>query len=125
MIRLSKEQVILLHQRLIETTGGSSGIRDEGMLESALANPFQSFGDVELYPSIQAKAAQLCFSLVCNHPFVDGNKRIGAHAMLVFLAVNGIELNYTQEELIDIILAVASSHAKADDLLAWILTHQA
>ena len=82
MIRLSKEQVILLHQRLIETTGGSSGIRDEGMLESALSNPFQSFGDVELYPSIQAKAAQLCFGIVKNHPMIDGNKRLGTHVMV-------------------------------------------
>ena len=77
MIRLSKEQVILLHQRLIEATGGSNGIRDDGMLDSALANPFQSFGDEELYPSIQAKAAQICFGIVKNHPMVDGNKRLG------------------------------------------------
>ena len=77
MIRLSKEQVILLHKRLIEATGGREGIRDEGMLDSALANPFQSFGGEELYPSVQAKAAQLCFGIVKNHPMVDGNKRLG------------------------------------------------
>ena len=71
MIRLSKEQVVLLHERLIEATGGGDGIRDDGMLDSALANPFQSFGDEELYPSIQAKAAQLCFGIVKNHPMVD------------------------------------------------------
>ena len=104
MIRLSKEQVILLHQRLIETTGGSTGIRDEGMLESALSNPFQSFGDVELYPSIQAKAAQLCFGIVKNHPMIDGNKRLGTHVMLVFMALNGYELLYTQQELSNTIL---------------------
>lgn len=77
MIRLSKEQVILLHKRLIEATGGREGIRDEGMLDSALANPFQSFGNEELYPSVQTKAAQLCFGIVKNHPMVDGNKRLG------------------------------------------------
>lgn len=77
MIRLSKEQVILLHKRLIETTGGREGLRDEGMLDSALANPFQSFGNEELYPGVQAKAAQLCFGIVKNHPMVDGNKRLG------------------------------------------------
>lgn len=77
MIRLSKEQVILLHKRLIEATGGREGIRDEGMLDSALANPFQSFENEELYPSVQAKAAQLCFGIVKNHPMVDGNKRLG------------------------------------------------
>ena len=71
MIRLSKEQVILLHKRLIETTGGSDGIRDIGMLDSALANPFQSFENKELYPSVQAKAAQLCFGIVKNHPMID------------------------------------------------------
>ena len=77
-----------------------------------------------LYPSVQAKAAQLGFGLVCNHPFVDGNKRIGTHVMLVFLALNGIDLSYTQQELIDMIFAVASSQASAADLLQWIIQHQ-
>lgn len=108
MIRLSKEQVVLLHERLIEITGGSNGIRDVGMLESALANPFQSFGDEELYPSVQAKAAQLCFGIVKNHPMVDGNKRLGTHVMLVFLTLNGYELSYTQKELSDTILDLAA-----------------
>lgn len=75
MIRLTKEQVLMLHERLIQTTGGSLGIRDEGMLDSALSNPFQTFGGEELYPSIQAKAAQLCYGLVKNHSMIDGNKR--------------------------------------------------
>ena len=99
MIRLSKEQVLMLHTQLIETTGGSPGMRDEAMLDSALSNPFQSFGGEELYPTICTKAARLCFGLVKNHPMVDGNKRLGAHVMLVFLALNGCELSYTQEEL--------------------------
>jgi len=124
MIRLSKEQVILLHQRLIETTGGSSGIRDEGMLESALANPFQSFGDVELYPSIQAKAAQLCFGIVKNHPMIDGNKRLGIHVMLVFMAVNGYELLYTQQELSSTILDLAAGKIGFETILQWIIGHQ-
>lgn len=83
-----------------------------------------SAGSIYIHPYRQ-KAAQLGFGLVCNHPFVDGNKRIGAHVMLVFLAINGIELDYTQEELIDIILQIASGHSKANDLLEWILYHQA
>lgn len=99
MITLTKEQVLLLHERLIATTGGSKGIRDEGMLESALSNPFQTFGDEELYPSVQAKAAQLCYGLVKNHAMIDGNKRIGTHVMLVFLSLNGYELSYSQKEL--------------------------
>lgn len=124
MIRLSKEQVILLHKRLIETTGGSDGIRDIGMLDSALANPFQSFGNKELYPSVQAKAAQLCFGIVKNHPMIDGNKRLGAHVMLVFLALNGYELVYTQQELSGAILDLASGKMDADDILQWIISHQ-
>ena len=123
MIRLSKEQVILLHKRLIETTGGSDGIRDIGMLDSALANPFQSFENKELYPSVQAKAAQLCFGIVKNHPMIDGNKRLGAHVMLVFLALNGYELVYTQQELSVAILDLASGKMDADDILQWIISH--
>lgn len=124
MIRLSKEQVISLHERLIEVTGGSNGIREEGMLDSALANPFQSFGEEELYPSVQAKAAQLCFGIVKNHPMVDGNKRLGAHVMLVFLALNGYELSYSQEELSDIILSLASGKISSEDILRWIINHE-
>lgn len=124
MIRLSKEQVIKLHTQLIEVTGGSDGIRDEKMLDSALNNPFQSFNGKELYPSIYAKAARLCFGLVKNHAMVDGNKRLGAHVMLVFLALNGYELSYSQTELSDIILSVASGEAGAEDILQWILKHQ-
>ena len=90
MSRLSKPQILLLHEQLIAETGGSSGLRDEGMLDSALNTPFQTFAGKDVYPSLQQKAARLCFGLVKNHPFVDGNKRIGAHVMLVFLALNGI-----------------------------------
>ena len=122
---LSRQQVLRLYDDLLATFGGTAGIRDEGLLDSALNAPFATFGGQSLYPSVQAKAAQLGFGLVCNHPFVDGNKRIGAHVMLVFLAVNGIELAYDQQELIDIIWQVASGQAKADDLLVWILEHQA
>lgn len=124
MMVLDKKQVMMLHERLIETTGGSKGIRDEGMLDSALANPFQSFGGEELYPGIQAKAAQLCFGLVKNHAMVDGNKRLGAHTMLVFLALNGFELSYSQKELSDMILGVAAGNLGADDILQWIIEHQ-
>lgn len=95
MIRLSKEQILLLHAQLIAETGGSGGMRDEALLESAISVPFQAFGGTEAFPSIQQKAARLGYGLVKNHAFVDGNKRIGAHAMLVFLALNKIELEYT------------------------------
>lgn len=95
MIRLTKKQVLKRHTQLIESTGGCDGIRDDGLLDSALESPFQSFGGEELYPSIQAKAARLCYGLVKNRAMIDGNKRIGVHSMLVFLAVNGYELRYT------------------------------
>ena len=124
MIRLSKSQVLLIHEQLIAETGGSSGLRDEGMLDSALNAPFQTFGGEDVYPSLQQKAARLCFGLVKNHPFVDGNERIGAHAMLVFLALNGVELQHSQTELSDVILQLAAGEIEATDLLHWILAHQ-
>ena len=124
MIRLSKHQILLIHDQLIAETGGLSGLRDEGMLDSSLNAPFQTFGGEDMYPSLQQKAARLCFGLVKNHPFVDGNKRIGAHAMLVFLALNGIELQHSQSELSDVILQLAAGEIEATDLLRWILEHQ-
>jgi death-on-curing protein len=114
----------MLHSQLIQETGGSDGVRDEKLLESALENPFQSFGGEDLYPSIQAKAARLCYGLVKNHAMVDGNKRIGIHAMLVFLALNGYELEYTQKELSDTIFDVAAGHMSYEELLNWIIEHQ-
>ena len=124
MIRLTKKQVLMLHSQLIESTGGCDGIRDQALLDSTLETPFQSFSGEELYPSIQSKAARLCYGLVKNHAMLDGNKRIGAHSMLVFLAVNGYELKYSQKELSDIILDVADGKKEYEDILTWILEHQ-
>ena len=124
MIRITKKQVLMLHKQLIDEYGGSHGVRDENLLESALETPFQSFEGEEIYPSVQAKAARLCYGLVKNHSMVDGNKRIGAHAMLVFLALNGRELEYTQKELSDIILEIAAGSKECDDLLQWIIEHE-
>ena len=114
----------MLHANLIAETGGSDGIRDENLLESAISAPFQTFDSIEIFPSIQQKAARLGFGLIKNHDFIDGNKRIGTHAMLVFLALNKIELDYTQADLVDIILKVAAGESSFDDLLNWILDHQ-
>lgn len=124
MKRLSKEQILMLHSQLIEEYGGSDGVRDYNLLDSALENPFQSFGGEELYPTLQAKAARLGYGLIKNHCIIDGNKRIGTHAMLVFLAINGIELDYTQKELYETILAIADGILEYEDLLKWILEHQ-
>ena len=124
MIKFNKRQVIMLHKQIIKETGGEIGLRDENLLESALLAPFQSFEHRDLFPSIQAKAARIGYGIIKNHPFLDGNKRIGAHLMLVFLCLNEIELTYRQDELIDIILMVASSKETYENLLDWIIEHQ-
>ena len=124
MKKLSKEQILMLHAQLIQRTGGSDGVRDYNLLDSALETPFQSFGGEELYPTIQAKAARLGYGLIKNHCMIDGNKRIGTHVMLVFLALNGIELSYTQKELYETILNVAAGNMEYEDLLQWVLEHQ-
>lgn len=124
MKRLSKEQILMLHAQLIAQTGGSDGVRDYNLLESAIENPFQSFNGEELYPTIQAKGARLGYGLIKNHCMIDGNKRIGIHATLVFLALNGIVLKYTQKELYEMVLAVAEGSLEYEDMLQWILRHQ-
>jgi death on curing protein len=123
MIRLTKQQVILLHRDVIAQSGGSPEIRDEGLLESALNAPFQTFAGTELYPTIIDKAAQLGYSLIKNHAFVDGNKRIGTHVMLVFLMLNGIDVDYEDEELTRLILGVAAGEISSEQLLAWLQAH--
>jgi len=121
---LSREQVLNLHSQLIAATGGTDGVRDYALLDSALQAPFQGFAGVDIYPTVQQKAARLAYSLIKNHAFIDGNKRVGAHALLIFLLLNKINLEYTQQELIDIVLAVAASECEIDDLVRWILVHQ-
>lgn len=123
MIRLTTKQVISLHSSLIEATGGTDGVRDMGLLESALEAPFQTFGGKDLYPALIQKAARLGHSLISNHPFVDGNKRIGIHTMLVFLAANGVEIECTQKELIDVGLSLADGTMNAENLLIWLSSH--
>lgn len=124
MKRLTKAQVLMLHGELIRETGGADGLLDEGLLDSALSAPFQSFGGTDAFPSIQQKGARLGYGLIQNHAFVDGNKRIGAHVMLVFLALNGIGLDYTQEELSDIVLAVAAGKLSFEKMTTWVIDHQ-
>ncbi len=124
MITLTKEQIILLHSELIRSSGGCDGILDEGLLDAAVHAPLQTFGQTDAYPSVQQKAARLGYGLVKNHAFLDGNKRIGAHAMLTLLALNRIELEYMQEELSDIFLKIAAGVSGYDELLLWIVIHQ-
>ena len=124
MKQLSKDQVLLLHRELIRRFGGQDGLRDEGLLESALAAPFQVFDGQPAFATVQQKAARLGFGLISNHPFIDGNKRTGAHVMLVVLAMNGIELSYSQKELYETILQVAGGEASYETLLSWVLDHE-
>lgn len=124
MKRLNKEQVLRLHRDLIEEFGGSPGIRDEALLDSALAAPFQEFGGKALFPSIEEKAARLGYGLIKNHAMIDGNKRIGTHVMLVFLVLNGYELDYTQKELYITIFDVASGKISYEELVEWIRSHK-
>lgn len=120
---LKKRQILLLHSVLIAESGGSDGVRDEGLLDSAVNTPFQTFSGQDLYPTVLEKAVRLGFGLIRNHPFIDGNKRIGTHAMLVFLNLNSITLSYEDDELISTILSVASGEMDADGLLKWIQQH--
>ena len=120
---LKKRQILLLHSVLIAESGGSDGVRDEGLLDSAVNTPFQTFSGLDLYPTVLEKAVRLGFGLIRNHPFIDGNKRIGTHAMLVFLNLNSITLSYEDDELISTILSVASGEMDADGLLKWIQQH--
>lgn len=123
MIWLNETQIISLHRDVVNATGGSDGLRLEGLLQSALAAPLQTYDDKELFPSLTEKAARLAFGLTRFHPFVDGNKRIGVHAMLVVLALNGIELTYTQKELSDLFLSLASGEIGYDELRDWVDAH--
>jgi death-on-curing protein len=119
-VYLSLKQILLLQQKQLGTFGGLAGLRDRGGLEAALARPQMTFGGEDLYPDLAAKAAALWHSLVANHPFVDGNKRVGAMAAELFLAANRVELIASDQDLIEATLAVARGEASAEALAIWI-----
>ena len=121
MITLSIMQIKQLHTMMLRSTGGTDGIRDEALLESALAAPLHTFDGVELYASILAKIARIAYGLVCNHPFVDGNKRIGTYVMLVLLELNHIEAEFSDDDIILIGLGLASGTMSYEQLLSSIL----
>ena len=120
---LTVKQVIGLHSRLIQATGGLDGVRDVGLIESSLSPAFTPYFGVDHYPSIEEKAARLCYSLINNHAFLDGNKRIGIYVMLVFLELNGIVLKQTDEEIVKLGIGVASSELDYDSILEYIRNH--
>ena len=125
MITLTKEQVLLLHKSIYDRYGGSYGVRDEGLLDSALEAPFMTFGGEDLYPDVLEKIVRFGYGLVSNHPFHDGNKRIGALVLLTLLELNGYKIDATNKEFSDIIYEVASGSEGKDfeALLDWIRKH--
>lgn len=124
MIKFSKEKILLLHQVMAEATGGDIGVRDEALLESAIENIYATFDGIELYPSKEEKAARLGFSLISNHAFVDGNKRIGMYIMISFLELNGIKIDATNDDVVKLGLFVADGCSSYEDILKWIMDHK-
>jgi len=123
MIKFSQEKVLLLHQLMAQATGGSIGVRDVALLDSALESIFQTFGGEELYPTKEEKGARLGYNLISNHAFVDGNKRIGVYVMLTFLEVNGLRTECTDEEIVNVGLSVADGSMGYEELLEWVKHH--
>lgn len=123
MIWITADDVIQIHSRVIQRSGGMDGLRDRASLEAAVSAPMQSFGGQDLYPTIVEKIARLGYGLASNHAFVDGNKRIGAMMTQLLLKWNGFQMSLRSGELADMFIAIADGSAKESDLLAWIQEH--
>lgn len=117
---LSKKQLLLIHSRCLQKSGGIDGIREERGLDSAIALPQQGFGGIEFYPTLAEKAAILGFAIILNHPFLDGNKRTGFLAMEMFLLINGYEIIENVDRMEEMILRVAAGEVKKDDFTQWL-----
>jgi death-on-curing protein len=117
---LSLIEILELHRRIIDQSGGTLGVHDFGLLESAIAQPRMTFGGEELYPSLVEKAAAVGFALIMNHPFVDGNKRVGHAAAEVFLILNGLEIAASVDEQERAVLAISSGEMKREAWVAWL-----
>ena len=117
------ERVLKFHERVLEVSGGASGVRDNGVLDAAISRPFATFGGEDLYPDIYAKAAALIESLVMNHPFVDGNKRTGFFSGISLLINNGVRLEFTEDEGYDFAVAIASGQLEFDAIDTWLRSH--
>lgn len=124
MILLTVDEVVVLQSRMIDETGGLHGLRDSGLLESALFSAVATYEEIERYASVEEKAARLAYALINNHAFVDGNKRTGIYVMLLTLDVNNIQIKYTQLELIELGFGVAAGRFDYEDALQWILQHK-
>lgn len=124
MIYLTVEEIILLHEKIIKSSGGTYELRDRGLLESAVNGVLASFDNIELYPTIEEKAARYAYALTNNHAFVDGNKRIGILVMIITLKLNDMSLQYSQKELINLGLNIANGKLKYNDIYKWIIEHK-
>ena len=124
MIKFSQERVLLLHKLITEETGGDPNVRELALLDSALESAFQTFDGEALYPTKEEKGARIGYTLISNHAFVDGNKRIGMYVLLTFLEVNGIKMNPSVDDVARVGLAVASGEMQYEDLLEWILENK-
>lgn len=123
MKKINLDEILLIHEQMIDTFGGTNGIRDKRLLESAIQSPYHTYSGIDIFNSIEEKAARLGFGIIYNHPFIDGNKRTGIHCMLLLLLINDINLDYSQKELWEIALKIANN-GTYDDLLKWIKNHK-
>ena len=124
MITLTKDELLQLHTKVIKASGGSDGVRDINLINSALDRHKTTFGGIDLYDNIEKKIAATTHSLITNHGFIDGNKRIGVIALDVLSKLNHINLNYTQKDLIDLGLGVAEGKLNDEDIYNWIIKHK-
>jgi death-on-curing protein len=124
MIMLSIEDVLLIAKKLIERFGGTFGIRDKGLLESSLNNAFQTFDGEELYKTDVEKIAVISYSIIRNHPLIDGNKRLGISVLLILCKLNNIILEYTREEAVDLAIRIAEGSIDIEDVVEWIKKHE-
>lgn len=125
MITLQTDDILALHPLVSEKSGGGTGLRDRGLLESAVFSANASFGGVEIYPTTEEKAARLAYAIISNHPFLDGNKRMGVLCLLLTLRLNHISLSYTQSELAALGLSAAAGKLDYEGILSWIIDHKA
>lgn len=121
---ISIDYILKLHTKMISATGGSDGIRDIDLLRSAIENSKATFGGIDLYPRIEEKCANIGYSIISNHAFIDGNKRIGIYVMLILLEYNSIKLSFSQKDLIDLGLGIAKGGVKQEHVVKWIDKHK-
>ncbi|WP_281886528.1 type II toxin-antitoxin system death-on-curing family toxin [Paenibacillus sp. YYML68] len=124
MNHIEVDDIIRFHAKIVAATGGSNGIRDRALIESAIQKAFVTFDEQDLYEGVLKKISVIAYSLVKNHGFVDGNKRIGVASMLLLLRLNDIKVEYSQKELIDLGLGIAEGKLKEEDIEQWIIGHQ-